>query len=522
MIWNGFLRPSPYSFDAYVENGADLDRRAIARSGVRGTAATLSGTWVKFIFQTATTIALAHLLTPLDFGLVAMVTAISGFADLMRDLGLSFAVVQAPRLSREQASTLFWYSSGLGAAGAITLVAIGPLLTDFYHEPHITTIVPLIAVGLFVSSLGGQHIALLDRSLGFTRVMVSDVISSSASCVVALVFATLGWGYWALVGMSVTQSVTRTALAWINVRWVPGRPAPFRAVSSLVFFGSNLLSAQILNYFSRNLDDVIVGRLFGARVLGQYAQAYQLLLLPLQQVNAPLQRVAVPLLSRTTVEPSLYRSYFRMAIRLMTLILIPIFCVSAILSNGLVHLLLGPQWAQCAGLFRILCIAGVTQSLGYATSWLFISTGQGRRQLIYALVSRPLVIVSFLVGAQWGVRGLALGYALTSASFVIPAFYYAMKNTPARMVDLLAGMKALGVMLPSVCYVAYFVNREGRRLGLSISFAFIAAAGASTIVYIMLWLLIPSCRRTALRLFRIMRSEENPEAQAATQRTVMS
>jgi O-antigen/teichoic acid export membrane protein len=507
-----YFRPAPYRFDAYTDNSDDLDRHKIARSGVRGSVATLTGSSIKFLFGSATTIVLAHLLTPVDFGVVAMVTAISGFADLMRDLGLSFAVVQTPTLSREQASTLFWYSSGLGAISALGLVALGPLIGKFYHQSHISAIILVVAIGLFISSLGSQHIALLDRSLGFTRVMVSDVVSTSLSCVVASVIAVAGGGYWALVALVVTQSFLRTVLAWINVRWLPGRPARFRTVSSLVFFGSNLLATQLLNYFSRNLDNVVVGRFFGPKVLGQYAQAYQLLLLPLQQVNAPLQRVAVPLLSRSAVDSDLYREYYRMAIRLMTWFLIPVFCVSAILANGLVHLVLGPQWKQCASLFRILCIAGVTQSLGYSTSWLFISTGQGGRQLKWAFLSRPLLIASFFIGVHWGVRGLALSYSLMSSVLVVPSFVYAMKNTPAHMIDLLAGMKELVIMLPIVSFAAFFVDHKAHSAGLSISVSFLAAAAACTITYFGAWWLIPSCRHTALRLFRIMRSVEAPRS----------
>ena len=190
----------------------------------------------------------------------------------------------------------------------------------------------------------------------------------------------------------------------------------------------------------------------------------------------------------------------------MGLLLIPIFCVAAVLAHGLIDVVLGPKWANSADLFQILCLAGATQSVGYAISWVFISTGRTAQQVVYGLVSRPIVIGSFFVGSIWGVKGLALAYSLVSAAMVLPAFSYAMRDTPLRLFDIAVGVRELLVMLPAVTGAAWFVQKVARDHGMGLDPAFLLAAGASAVVYLALWALLPSCRATVLQLLQIMRS----------------
>ena len=266
----------------------DLKERTI-----RGGFAKVCAQAANFLLRVGSLMVLARLLEPKDFGLVAMVTALTGVFNLFKDFGLSAATVQRVNVTEAQISTLFWINVLVGAILGLLAVVMAPVVVVFYHEPRLFRVTAVLATGFLFNAVGVQHAAILQRQLRFTALATINIISLVVSTAVGIGMAIGGYGYWALVVMTVTLPLVATVCLWLTTAWIPGMPHKQVGIRSMMRFGSSLTGVNVINYLFRNSDNVLVGWYWGAGALGFYQKAYSLLMLPISQVNAPLGGVAV-------------------------------------------------------------------------------------------------------------------------------------------------------------------------------------------------------------------------------------
>ncbi|HSS98942.1 MAG TPA: lipopolysaccharide biosynthesis protein, partial [Terriglobales bacterium] len=325
----------------------------------RGGIAILFGQGAKFLLQTVSTVIMARLLRPADFGLIAMVSAFIGMIGLWTDLGLSNAVVQRAKITHAQVSALFWINCALGAAVMLIVAALSPMVAWFFHEPRLVGITLAISSVFFLAGLTVQHRALMRRQMRFIAINVIDGVSLAVGIAIGVIMAWFRFGYWSLLGMQIASSLSTCILCWVACDWRPARFQRRVGMRSMVAFGANVTAYQVLNYMTRNFDNVIIGRFIGAIALGVYSKAYGLLMLPLTQINWPLSSVMLPALSRLQDNPSEYTKLYLRATRAMALITLPIIVFTAFLAHDTVHVMLGWQWSNAAPIFRLLAPAAV-------------------------------------------------------------------------------------------------------------------------------------------------------------------
>ncbi|MDQ1485926.1 MAG: hypothetical protein QOJ62_1619 [Actinomycetota bacterium] len=418
------------------EELVDRGSGAIAARAGRGVVLTLGSQWLKLVLQVGSTIIIARLLSPHDYGVVGMVVALTGFADQLRDLGLSDASVQWDRLTRAQLDALFWLNTALGVAFAVLFCAGAPLVAAFFHRPELTVITLVLSSNFVASGLSAQHAALLRRRLRFGRLALADVGSMAASIVVGVTAAAAGAGYWALVAMYLVQAWARLPIVWFRADWWPGRPRRADGLGKLISFGMHLSGFNVVNYVTRNLDNVLIGRYRGPIELGLYTRAYSLLMLPLRQLNSPIMRVAVPTLAGLRDQPDRFRSYYRSALVGLAVVGMPAVVVLAVLSREVVVVLLGKQYAGAAPIFQMLAIAGIAQVVANTTGWLFIASARTRQMMWWGLASGPVIVVAFLIGLPGGAFGVARAYAVATLVLTVPGFWFATRRTPVSMLDV--------------------------------------------------------------------------------------
>lgn len=396
----------------------------------RGVMLTLGGQWSKTLIQLASTVVLARLLEPSDFGLLAMITAIVGVADLIRDFGMTGAIIQVRKLSDELWSSVLWLSVALGILGTLVIAGAAPLIAGLYGEDRLVVLTLAIAPTLLINGICMPLQAKVQRDMRFGLMARIDVVSMAIGVVGAITAAVLGAGVWSLVILSGAALVYRFIALWVASKPRFGRPRISREIVPLLSTGGSIFGVQLLNYAARNVDNVVVGQYLGPAALGQYSRGYALFLLPLQQLNGPLGRVALPVLSTLQDDSERYRRYVRGALSVIGYLTLPTFAIASAVSAPLIDVVLGDKWAVAAQVFSLLAIAGVAQGIGNVQGWLYITLGRAHRQLVYYLWSRPLVIASFFVGVWWnGVQGLALLYGLVTATLLIPGFWLAIRGT---------------------------------------------------------------------------------------------
>jgi O-antigen/teichoic acid export membrane protein len=414
---------------------ADLKKRSI-----RGGAVTLVAQACKFTLQMGSTVILARLLAPQDYGLVGMVTAVTGFVALFKDMGLSMATIQKAEINHRQISNLFWVNIFVSLLLTLVTCAIAPVVAVFYNEPRLTLITIVSAIGFLFGGLTVQHQALLNRQMRFTALAAIDIVAMGFGVVSALVLAWYGAGYWALVVMQIAIAIGQMGGAWLLCSWRPSLPKRHANIRELLTFGSHLTGFNVINYFARNLDNILIGRSWGAGQLGLYAKAYGLLLLPLQQINAPITAVAIPSLSRLQADPQQFRNYYLKAVSLVTFLTLPLVILSIAISEEVVTLILGSQWREASFLFRFLGVAAIFQPLCNTAGWLYIATGKTDRMLKWGVFASSLTVVSFFIGLPYGARGVALCYAVAMLLQVYPCMYYATRGLEITTSDLFSAI----------------------------------------------------------------------------------
>ena len=406
-----------------------------AGAAVRGGAVAVAGQGVRTAVRLVGTVALARLLTPADFGLVAMVTVVTGFVGMFTDVGLSAATVQRPKVTHEQVSTLFWLNVTLGCALAALTAACSPLVAWFYGEPRLTAMTAVSACGFVLAGFTVQHGAILRRRMRFHLVTAIGVAGGAAGTAAGVALALLGWGVWSLVVMGLVASAVGLALTWAAAAWLPGRPVRRSGVREMLRFGGWLTGFQFLNYGVRNGDNLLIGAALGAGPLGLYSRAYGLLMLPISQVSAPLGSVAVPALSRLTPTSAEFRDEFRRLYRMLMCLALPVIGLAVVLAEEAVTVLLGEQWTGAVPVFRVLALAAVAQPVGHAAGWLFVAAGRAREMFLWGVVSAAVTIPAFLIGSRWGIVGVAWGYAAAVGVYLLPLVVWATWGQSVRPAD---------------------------------------------------------------------------------------
>jgi O-antigen/teichoic acid export membrane protein len=420
-----------------------LEHNLKSRS-VRGGIVTVAAQAMKFILRVVSTAILARLVTPEEFGLVAMTGIISGFVGLLASTGLGQATVQRDRITHAQISALFWVNCALGAVVAAIVVALAPGIAWFYGDARLAPISWVLAIPFLLGGASVQHGALLRRQMHFKALAGIELGSMVTGIAVAIWMAVAGLGYWALVAKVVAEAGATLLGVWIVCGWRPGLPRRGSGVRSLLGFGADVLTFNVANYFTRNADNLLIGWRWGAAPLGIYEKAYSLLLLPIQQINSPISAVVIPALSRAQMNSRLFREIFLSTLELVTSVSVPMVFLSAALSEPLVRVWLGPTWLPVADLFEYLALAGLLSALGNVNGWLLISTGRTKRYRSQALAIAPCMLLAFWLGLPHGAPGVAVAYSGLSLVLFPFMWIWTVRGTSIRPRDL------AGTILPAV------------------------------------------------------------------------
>jgi len=406
---------------------------------------------VRFVLKVGSTVFLARLLTPRDFGLVAMASAITGFMMIFKDLGLSMATIQREKITHAQVTGLFWVNVGVSALLAVAAAASAPGIAWFYGDERLVEITVALSLGFLIGGLTTQHEAILKRQMRFRVLAGLEVASILVGSAVAIAAAFMGAGYWSLVLLNLMRPFVLFGGVWVFCGWRPSLPWKGGDIMDLLTFGGNLTGFNVLNYFARRGDDILVGRFVGASALGLYEKAYQLLLLPLRQLNVPLTSVMIPTLSRTVDQPEKYNRIFKRTVESISMIAMPMVVLLIMMSDWVILLVLGPKWTGAAPIFTLLGIVGLVQPVSSATGWLFISQNRTHEKLRWGGIGGTMIFTSFLAGLPWGAEGVAASYSLSGLFLRTPLlFWYVGRQGPVTTRDLyeillLPGLAATGV-----------------------------------------------------------------------------
>jgi PST family polysaccharide transporter len=422
---------SVFDFDTNAPSG--LRAHVVRGAFVMGIAQAM-----RLVLQIGSTIVLARLLTPVDYGLVGMIAIVTAFLLIFRDVGLGAATIQEPTLQLADVSTLFWINTLVGVGLALLTVASAPALARFYGDHRLVGITIALSIPFIFAGAAVQHQAVLRRQMRFGALAATDLTSLAIGTGVGIAMAALGFGYWALVATPVVTAATATGGSWFFGGWWPRFPKWTSTVRRMTGFGGNMTTFAFLNYFSRNADNLLIGKFWGAEPLGLYSRAYQLVLVPMGQVMGPLGTVAVPALSRLRSNPSGFVSTYLSFIRVIAYATVPFVGLSAAIAPDLIITTLGPKWAGTVPIYRLLTIPAMIQPILASTGWLFVARGRAREMAKWGVVSSLVIVTSFLLGISYGALGVSAAYAAVHLLLFYPGLSYSIAGLPMRVHDIVA------------------------------------------------------------------------------------
>jgi len=377
---------------------------------------TLISQWTRLLIQIVGFVALSRLLTPADFGIVAMVSSIVIIAGVVADFGLSLAGIQAASLSQGEKSSLFFLNAGAGLIAAAVVAASGPALAAFYGEPSVVLVAVVLALPLVIMSLSVQFRVEMTRASRYSALAMQDVVSAGGGLIAAVLAALAGWGYWALAAQSLAQALVLLALATAQARWWPGRPAPLREMRSFLVFGGNSLALQVANLASTTVDVMFVGRAQGPTTLGLYSRASQLVSMLILQIVSPLTRVILPRLSRARDDAEFNRVLHRTQ-RIVSYPLLAAVSLLAAAAPAGVVVAFGSNWTDMGSIAQILCVGAAFQAIGFIYYWALLARARTGLLLVAELPGRVVMIAGAILAAPIGADAVAA--AMSLGQFVI-------------------------------------------------------------------------------------------------------
>jgi PST family polysaccharide transporter len=365
------------------------------------------------------TIALARLIGPDDFGIVAQATVYIGIVALLLDQGFSSALIQRKQVEPEMPGAVVSVNLAVGAALTALTIAIAPLWASFMRTPELMLVLVALSSSLFLRAMGITSRAMLIRGMEFRRIGIADMVSAMCGGVLGVLVAVAGGTYWAVVVQILTTDVVYlVVLLAFGAGWRPN--LHFRLLREIAgFSGRAFVAGLLINSISRNLDNLLVGKFQGAQALAYYAMAYRLLLLPVQLASTTVGSVLFPRFAQLAEDTATLGVEMTRTTRALAVLWLPTLALVAAAAPQLVSVMFGPAWEPAVPIIQVLGIAGALQAIYQpSTTPLVLGLGHAKLNLRYAWLKTVVSIVGIVAGLPFGPLGVAVGYCAATVVLV--------------------------------------------------------------------------------------------------------
>jgi PST family polysaccharide transporter len=376
------------------------------------------------ILQYLTTLILVGLISPDEFGTMAMAVIVIGFLDIFKDLGTGAAIIQIQTPSEELKSSIFWINILIGLVITAIIYYSSPVLASIYNSPEVQPVLKVLSITFFISSFSILQKSLLEKEFHFPKLSTIELISSSVGFSVAIVMAFKGFGVWSLVFQVLVNAIISTVLIWIKSNWRPKFHLRLNDIKTISNFSFNLVGFNIINYFARNGDYFLIGKYLGDRELGHYYLAYRIMLYPIRNITAVISRVLYPSYSQIQNDNAKIGNVFTNTTNAIALFTFPMMAGIGAVSFIFTDIFFSGTWntESVAYLILILAPVGALQSVISPVGNIYKIKSKTDWMFRWSLFASSLTILGFIIGLRWGVIGVALSYLITNLLLLYPVF----------------------------------------------------------------------------------------------------
>ena len=405
---------------------------------------------------------IARLLGPETFGITGIVLMITNFAQLFIDMGFGAAIIHNQKLNATHYSSVFWFNCLLATALYSLFYFTSNWIALFFNQPILNLVIKVSSITLILNALCVVQMSLMVKELNFKRKAIINWISLLLGYFVAITLALQGYGVWAIVSMYLTNSIVNVLVIWFTTNWYPILELNKQAIQTIWSYGIHAFGDNALNYWSRNFDNFLIGKCLGPVQLGVYTRAYSLMLLPVKNLSTVIAKVFFPAFSQRQNNKHLLAVNYLKLIKYITLLTFPILIGLSLISKEFVLLFLGQKWREMIPVLSLLCIVGAIQSVVTLNGIIYYSLGKTNIAFKISILVNLIVIISFVIGVNFGIKGVAWSYLIANLVLFYPVYATAISVIGLTIKDVFAvlknGVLALLIMVGSVCIVSQMVH----------------------------------------------------------------
>lgn len=433
--------------------GENLSNRA-KRGFIWNTVERLVTNGIQFIL----TIVLARLLSPDDYGVIAMPAIFLALANVLIDSGFGNALIRKPDLTEKDLSTAFYFNILVGIGTYLVLFLASPLIANFFKTPILSKLLKVTSLVVFINSLGIVQQALMTKRMDFKTQAVISTISTFVSGSIGIWMAYNGYGVWSLVFQQVSAATLRAVLLWIYGHWHPIHVWSKDSFHYLWTFGSKVVIIGFLDTIYNNIYSFVIGKVYNAKDLGNYTRAQHFTDLPITNIIGIMQRVTLPLLSEIQNDNTRLSTIYLKMIKMSSMLIIPLMFGLAAMASPLVLVLIGKEWEGCIILFQILCVARIWTPFNAININLLQVKGRTDLQLKLEIAKKAIITVILLATISGGVVWLVGGFAIcTFIAFIINTHYTKIILDVSFAQQFKAILPSLGISLV-MAFVVFLMN----------------------------------------------------------------
>lgn len=396
--------------------------------------------FLKIFMQVVSLTVLTRLVSPHEYGLMAMATIIINFITILRDLGTSAALIQKKILSQITKSSVFWLNVFLGTTLFFLIILMSNQIAVFFNEPELKNVLIILSFMFPVVCTGSSHQALLERESKFRLIALIEICSSFIGLFFAILCAYKGWGVYSLVLQVMVSSIFSTCLLWIFHEWRPSLYVDIKELKNIFKFSVNLTLFNLITFFSRNIDSALIGKFFNSNVLGAYSLAYRIMLFPLQNVTLVATRAIYPVLSKNQDNPTILNDIFIKTLLVISSLTLPIVCGIVLLSEEFIYHLFGNKWNLAAIILTWLAPSGLIQSLSNSVGCFFAAKGRTDIIMKLSVLSSVIIVVFIMIGIQYNIIAITQFYLSANIINGLCVLYLTLKLLNCSVIKLIKSL----------------------------------------------------------------------------------
>lgn len=446
-------------------------------------------------------IILARLLSPEDFGLIAIITVFTSLAGLFIDSGFGSALIQKQDTTITDEATVFFFNVGVGALSAIALCLAAPWISGFFEQPALQALTYVMALNLFITSFGSIHRAMLTKKMDFKTSAKITAVSTFLSGLLAILLAWNGVGVWSLAWQILLSTLLTVLMLWVVSPWRPRLIFSLDSLKRLYGFGGYLMLTDLLEVLDTRLQFVLIGKLYAASDLGFYARAQTTRQMPIGMLEGVMSRVAFPVFSEVSIDKDRLVRGIKKATLMMMLINIPIMMGLAVVAEPFVIVLFGERWLPTVPFLQVLCLGGILWPLHVVNLNVLMALGRSDIYFRIGIVKKIISISAVIYASQFGIIAMAWSQvAVGVIAFFINTYYIGTLlgyGARRQTVDLLPYYGAGLIMAACTWFVGQAVHWPS-------AVELICLTGIGMSVYLLMsWVLKLSALADLLQIFRI-------------------